>query len=222
MAALSSTISTRHPARSPALAAASAGAARAVSRSCAVNQNVEPCAGRALDPDLAAHQLDELLGDRQPQAGAAVLARRRAVGLGEGLEQSRLRLPAEMPMPVSWTSKRSVASRGRLADRRDADDDFAALGELDRVADQIDQHLPQAAGVAAQRRGHVAVHERRRAPVPSACARSASRSTVPRPRRADRSRSSRSPARPASIFEKSRMSLMIRSSASALDWIVSA
>ena len=34
----------------------------------------------------AAHQLDQLRGDRQAQAGAAVPARRRAVGLRERLE----------------------------------------------------------------------------------------------------------------------------------------
>src|SRR3954447_24694256 len=37
--------------------------------------------------DLAAHQLDELARDRQAEAGAAVAAGRRRVGLREGLEQ---------------------------------------------------------------------------------------------------------------------------------------
>src|SRR4030095_8004825 len=35
----------------------------------------------ALDADHAVHQADELAGDRQPEAGAAVPARRRAGGL---------------------------------------------------------------------------------------------------------------------------------------------
>ena len=43
----------------------------------------------ALDPDAAAHQLDEPRRDRQPEAGAAVPARRRAVGLRERLEDRR-------------------------------------------------------------------------------------------------------------------------------------
>ena len=44
----------------------------------------------ALDPDAAAHQLDQALRDRQAEAGAAVLPGRRAVGLGELLEDQRL------------------------------------------------------------------------------------------------------------------------------------
>ena len=46
-------------------------------------------ARRALDADLAAHQLHQLLADRQAQAGAAVLAGGGAVFLGEGLEDGR-------------------------------------------------------------------------------------------------------------------------------------
>ena len=74
---------------------------RAGARSGAVNQNVLPCAGRALDADLAAHQLDELLRDGQAEPGAAVAARGRAVGLGERLEQPRRCASGAMPMPVS-------------------------------------------------------------------------------------------------------------------------
>ena len=32
----------------------------------------------------------------------------------------------------------------------DVDDDFALFGELDGVADQVDDHLPQPAGIANQ------------------------------------------------------------------------
>jgi hypothetical protein len=41
----------------------------------------------AVDPDAAAHQLDELLADHQAEAGAAVLAGGRRVRLVERLEQ---------------------------------------------------------------------------------------------------------------------------------------
>ena len=41
-----------------------------------------------LDADLAAHQLDELLRDREAETGAAVVARGRGVRLREGLEQA--------------------------------------------------------------------------------------------------------------------------------------
>ena len=74
----------------------------------AVNQNVEPAPSSLTDADLAAHQLDEALGDREPEAGAAEAPRRRRVRLGERLEE-RVGLSAAMPMPVSRTAKRSVA-----------------------------------------------------------------------------------------------------------------
>src|SRR5947209_7940053 len=45
-----------------------------------------PPSGFALGPDLAAHHLDQTFADRQPEAGTAVLARRRCVGLRESLE----------------------------------------------------------------------------------------------------------------------------------------
>ena len=63
-------------------------------------------AGRAVDRELAAHQLHQVLADRQPEAGAAVAPAGRGVGLREGLEQALLLLGV-MPMPVSRTSKRS-------------------------------------------------------------------------------------------------------------------
>ena len=45
-------------------------------------------AGLALDRDLAAHQLGQLLGDRQAKPGAAIFAGGGRVGLLEGLEQA--------------------------------------------------------------------------------------------------------------------------------------
>ena len=44
----------------------------------------------ALDPDAAAHQLDQPARDRQTEARAAKAAGRRGVGLGEGLEDGLL------------------------------------------------------------------------------------------------------------------------------------
>src|SRR5258705_13678756 len=42
-----------------------------------------------LDPDRSAHQLDQAPRDGEPEAGAAVLACSRAVGLAERLEETR-------------------------------------------------------------------------------------------------------------------------------------
>src|SRR5439155_18573356 len=47
-------------------------------------------AHRAVELDLAAEQVDELTADREAQAGAAVLAAGRAVGLLKGLEDHPL------------------------------------------------------------------------------------------------------------------------------------
>ncbi len=58
-------------------------------------------------------------------------------------------------MPVSETLNRSAASFGRHAVGGHFDDDIAGFGELDRVAHEIDQHLPQAAGIADEAVGNI-------------------------------------------------------------------
>ena len=89
--------------------------------------NVLPRPGVARQRDLAAEQADELAADREPEPGAAVLARGRAVGLRERLEDRAAAAPRSMPMPVSLTRTRSRtpprerswpgSSRRRRADR---------------------------------------------------------------------------------------------------------
>ena len=108
------------------------------------------------------------------------------------------------------------APRRRLRLRSSTcDDDLALLGELDGVADQVDEDLPQPAGVADQRVGHVGRRRGRPAPAPSAWRRRASVCMVS-PRLSRRSKSiGSSSSLPASILEKSRMSLITVSSASA-------
>ena len=59
-------------------------------------------------------------------------------------------------MPVSVTAKcEDRLRRRRRAPLWTVDDDLAALGELDRVADQVDQDLAQPARIADERVGHV-------------------------------------------------------------------
>ena len=53
-----------------------------------------------------------------------------------------------MPMPVSRTSKRSRTPCVGRAEDDHLEDDAAALGELDRVVEQVDEHLAQAHRVA--------------------------------------------------------------------------
>ena len=68
-------------------------------------------------------------------------------------------LSGGMPMPVSLTVKRSSTSLRRgVAGDLHAHDHLALLGELDGVADQVEQHLAQPAGVADQGVGHVRLH----------------------------------------------------------------
>ena len=63
---------------------------------------------------------------------------------------------AGMPIPVSATAKRRMTLLARrVSSRPTDDDDLAALGELDGVADQVDQDLAQPAGVADQSVGNV-------------------------------------------------------------------
>ena len=54
-----------------------------------VKWKVEPFCGHAFDPHFAAHQFDQPLADGEAEAGAAVMARGRSIGLAEGFEQAR-------------------------------------------------------------------------------------------------------------------------------------
>ena len=137
--------------------------------------------------------------------------------LGERLEEAACASGA-MPMPVSATSKRTRRRRlRRSAPRRAArahDYHFAGLGELDGVADQVDQHLAQPAGVADAAIAGRRARRRRRARSPCRGAAGASSSTTSSITSWSSKSAASSSTLPASIFEKSRMSLMIASSAS--------
>ena len=115
-------------------------------------------AGDALDRDLAAHQLDELAGDREAEPGAAALARHRRLDLGEALEQEALRLLRDADAGIADRDLEPAAGARQVAER---DVDGAGLGELDRVADQVHQHLPQPRRVAEQGPRHLRADGRR-------------------------------------------------------------
>src|SRR6516165_4893647 len=94
-----------------------------------------------LDPDFAAVHLNDALRYSEPQAGATFFAGDRVVGLLKLLKQHRL--------IVSGDSRSGVADRDMecaiISFRIDRD--FARIGELNRVADEIDQNLRQAAAI---------------------------------------------------------------------------
>ena len=101
-----------------------------------VNRNVEPLPGPSLSrPHATAHQLGEPPADREAQAGAAVLARRRRVGLRERLEQPahRRRRRARCPCRARRTCSSVRPSRTRRGASPSAPTS-PRLGELHRVA----------------------------------------------------------------------------------------
>ena len=116
-------------------------------------------------------------------------------------------LSAAMPMPVSRTAKRRRSPPASWPSSSTRSTMRAVLGELDRVAQQVEQRLRQPRRVAAQRGGHA---RRRRMPSarPLACARSATRRGVRASSRASEKSVCSSSSLPASIFDRSRMSLM--------------
>ena len=142
-------------------------------------QKVLPRAGAALDADLAAHQARQLAADRQAEAGAAVAPRRRRVALRERLEQARLQLPRR---------RRCRCRRPRGGPRRAPPAPASmrmppAIGELDRVGDEVAEDLADPHRVADDDVGAGRRRPRARAsgPWPRRSA-----GTTPAPRRAAR------------------------------------
>ena len=111
-------------------------------------------ADHAVDPDPAAHHAHQAPRDGQPQPGAAVAARRGGVGLLEGLEDERLLFRRDADPRVR---DRDVELHriGRLSLGVDPDDDRAPLRELERIPDQVQDDLAQAAGIPDERVGRV-------------------------------------------------------------------
>src|SRR5690606_15448779 len=113
----------------------------------------------ALEPQLTAEQLCELAADRKPQARAAVLARGTRVRLLEGFENDLLLLRGYADPRVADCKSDDLVGRvehliaGRPAALRDVDAeaDAALLRELERVRQQVLQHLQQPLRVGIDR-----------------------------------------------------------------------
>ena len=103
----------------------------------------------AFEPDAPAHQLDQPAADGQAEAGAAVLARGGHVGLRERLEQFRRLLLRHADAGVAHGELELHFLAGAF-DLLDVQPDFAVLGELDCVVDEVRQDLPEAQRVAEQ------------------------------------------------------------------------
>ena len=198
---LSSTISTRAPAQrgrsSRRSVPADAGAARRCAGSGSSAQKRLPSPGRAVDADLAAHQLRQLAADRQAQAGAAEAPRGRLVGLRERLEQARLRRRRRCPgrCPAPRSARRRACRRAPTSMRTPPRAvNFSALvrklltdlAQAHRVAAHRGRHAPastsqsqrQAARVGQRARSRAAATSQQRAQVE----RRSSRAAACRPR----------------------------------------
>ena len=103
----------------------------------------------AVDPDFAAHLLDQSLGNHQTEPRTARLARERIVRLTERLEQRTQVLISQTDAGVLHADAQLSAVGALVFDHR-PDDDGAFIGELDGIADQIGQHLFESQRVADQ------------------------------------------------------------------------
>jgi hypothetical protein len=109
-----------------------------------------------LEPDAAAHHFHQPAGNRQPQAGAAITARGRAVRLGKGVEDPRLALHRDADSRVLDPE---VEARPPLLFRLALHPhDLAVLGELDGIPHQVHDDLAQHTRIAHQSLRHLRSH----------------------------------------------------------------
>src|SRR6185369_14401319 len=108
--------------------------------------------------DRALHQLDQPATDGQPEAGAPEPSRGRRVDLREGVEHAVRLLGWDAQAGVPHLEPDHQVGAGAAAGQLGPDHHLALLGELDRVAGQVQQHLPQPARVTAQRHRYVWTH----------------------------------------------------------------
>ena len=105
--------------------------------------------------DFAAEQVRQFAADRKAEAGAAILAAGRGVGLLEGFEDDLLLFQRNADAGIGHLERhhrRSLTQHrmGRAPAarrRRHGQPDAALRGELERIGQQIFQHLLQALGI---------------------------------------------------------------------------
>ena len=108
-----------------------------------------PASNLAVHLDAAAHQLDQSPGDGQPEARAAITPGGRTIGLGETLEEMLGLAGRDADARIVEGEAQARAGMRRRVHPH-VQVDLAVLGELHRVAHQIDQHLPQPQIVGAE------------------------------------------------------------------------
>ncbi len=146
--------------------------------------------------------MGEIARDRESEARAAVLAVGGAVSLTEGLEDGLVLLGRNADARVLHLEGDPRAHAAHTQS------DPAALGELERVREQVLHHLLQAHGIGNDRRGRVSLDGHRQ--IDALFVRHGAEHVaqlVDQARDGDLS-SGRTSSLPASIFDRSRMSLM--------------
>ena len=108
----------------------------------------------AVHADITVHQSDQLFGNCQSQSGAISSARVGTVLLREGVENQGLALRFDANTRISnLESKQRRPSLG--TDLPDANHDLAFFRKFHGIADEINQHLPQAYRVATHAPGDI-------------------------------------------------------------------
>ncbi len=107
-------------------------------------------AGRTFRRNIAVHQLREPPHDRQPQPGAAEFPCRGRIRLRERLEQFSALLLVHPDAGV-FDDEHDAGAAPAERRRAGAHADAPALGELQRIAEQVEQDLPQPGRIADQR-----------------------------------------------------------------------
>ena len=110
---------------------------------------MEDTAGSCLtfNPYLAAHHLGEFFADSQTKPGTAILAGGGGICLAKGLKQFLL-LCRRQANPCITNSKVQFGGFFILLQHCNAYNDLSLFGKLHCIVAEIDQHLPQAQGIA--------------------------------------------------------------------------
>ena len=154
-------------------------------------------------------------GDREPETGAAEFARRRSVGLGKCAKKLLLGLWRDSHAGIT-DFKPQLAFLLLFHVTGDAHGDLANIGKFNRVPHEVSQHLADPPRVAAEpRRDKGSI--RPASSISFSWQREASSSRVPSNRLCKLKSDASIVILPASIFEKSRTSLITVRRDSPLD-----
>src|SRR3954466_9230876 len=93
-----------------------------------------------LHSDTAFHQLDKLVTDGQPQAGATILTRDRSIGLSKFFEKVVPLLRGNTNAGVGYLKANPVLSVLKFP--VNVQSDRAVISKLAGVAEQVEQYLP--------------------------------------------------------------------------------